>query len=80
MPRAIANTKHKHYVLNEAKIKRAQKLLGTATETETIEQALDIVLAERERSRTAWQAHRRFLASGIQIRDVYGLLSSDEES
>ena len=34
MPRNSA-IKHKHYALDEAKIKRAQKLLGTKPETET---------------------------------------------
>ncbi|PYS47470.1 MAG: hypothetical protein DMG13_27890 [Acidobacteria bacterium] len=40
--------KHKHYALDEAKIKRAQKLLGTKTETETIERAIEEVISERE--------------------------------
>lgn len=72
MSRAAA--KHKHFVLDQQKIKRAQKALGAETETETIERALDEVITERERNRMAWRAHRRFLRSGIQIRDVYGVL------
>jgi hypothetical protein len=71
MPRHTARTKHKHYVLNEAKIRRAQKLLGTATETETIERALDEVIRERERNRQAWTATERLLKSRIQVRDVF---------
>lgn len=78
MARSNAQAKHKHYILDEAKIKRAQKLLGTTTETETIERALEEVITERERSTRAWQAHERFLKTGrkeqIVIRDVYGVL------
>jgi hypothetical protein len=74
MARTKSATRHKHYVLDEAKIRRAQKLLGTKTETETIERALEEVITERQRNRAAWQAHERFLRSGIQIRDVYGVL------
>jgi len=74
MARTNSRSKHKHYILDEAKIRRAQKLLGTKTETETIERALEEVITERERNRAAWQAHERFLKSGIQIRDVYGVL------
>jgi hypothetical protein len=74
MARANSKSRHKHYVLDEAKIRRAQKLLGTKTETETIERALEEVITERERVRAAWQAHERLLKSGVQIRDVYGVL------
>ncbi len=65
---------HKHFRLDARKIKRAQKLLGAATETETIERALDELIGERERDRLAWEAHERFLLSGIELRDVYGNL------
>ena len=75
---AQSNVKTKHYVLDETKIKRAQKLLGTTTETETIERALEEVITERERNRTVWRAHERFLKSGVQIRDVYGVLEGAE--
>jgi hypothetical protein len=74
MARANSKSKRKHYALDEAKVRRAQKLLGTKTETETIEQALEEVIAERERIRAAWEAREHFLKSGIQIRDVYGVL------
>jgi hypothetical protein len=74
MAGAKSKSRHKHYVLDEAKIRRAQKLLGTKTETETIERALEEVITERERVRAAWQAHERLLKSGVQIRDVYGML------
>ena len=78
MARNRTQAKHKHYILDEAKIKRAQKLLGTRTETETIERALDEVILAREHSTRAWQAHQRLLKAGhkdqIVIRDVYGVL------
>jgi hypothetical protein len=74
MARTQDKSRHKHYVLDEAKILRAQKLLGTKTETETIEHALEEVIAERERQRAAWRSHERLLKSGIQIRDIYGVL------
>lgn len=75
-----AQAKHKHYVLDEARIKRAQQLLGTATETETIERALEEVIAECERKARAEQSHKRFLKAAaqekIEIRDVYGVLEA----
>jgi hypothetical protein len=65
---------HKHFQLNGAKIKRAQKVLKAKTETEAIERALDFAIDEHERNRLAREAHERFLKSGIEIRDVYGNL------
>jgi hypothetical protein len=67
-----AGTLHKHYRLSGAKIKLAQRLLGARTETETIERALDEVIADRERRRVVERAQDRFLRSGIPIQDVYG--------
>lgn len=71
---STAKNKHKHFVLDQSKIRRAQKLLGTKTETETIERALEEVITERERNRIALRAHKRLLNNGIQIKDVYGVL------
>ena len=34
--------------LNQAKLKRAQKILGAQTEAEALDQALDIVVAEAD--------------------------------
>jgi hypothetical protein len=65
---------HKHFQLDAVKIKRAQEALRAATETETIELALDLVIAEHERNRLTLAATERFLKSGIQIQDVYGTL------
>lgn len=39
-------TRHKHLKLDQNKIDRAKKLLGAKTEQETLERALDMVLAE----------------------------------
>ena len=65
---------HKHFRLDAAKIRRAQKLLKTGTETETIELALDTVIAEHEKNRVTREVTERFLKSGIKIRDAYGNL------
>jgi hypothetical protein len=66
---------HKHFRLDAAKIRRAQQLLHARTETETIERALDTVIAEHERNRRALLATERFLKSGIAIKDVFGKLA-----
>jgi hypothetical protein len=60
--------------VNQSKLKLAQKLLGTETDAETIEFALDEVIAERERNRRAWKATEQLLKSGIQVEDVFGRL------
>jgi hypothetical protein len=65
---------HKHFQLDAVKIKRAQQALRAATETETIELALDLAIAEHERNRLAFEANERFIKSGIKIKDVYGNL------
>ncbi len=66
------NRAHKHLQLDALKIKRAQKILHAKTETETIERALDLAIAEHERNRLAVEATERFLQSGVHIKDVYG--------
>lgn len=38
--------RHKHYVLDQNKIRQAKKILNAKTEKETIEKALDVVLYE----------------------------------
>jgi hypothetical protein len=53
-------TKHKHLKLDQSKIDRAKKLLGAKTEQETIERALDLVLAEE----ALLKAHRRLKGVG----------------
>ena len=70
----VRNRAHKHFQLDTAKIKRAQKALRAKTETETIDRALDLAIAELESNRIALEANERFLESGIEIKDVYGAL------
>jgi hypothetical protein len=65
---------HKHFQLDPTKIKRAQKALRAKTETETIERALDLAIAEHESNRLALEAIERFVKSGIEVKDVYGTL------
>ena len=65
---------HKHFRLDPAKLKRAQKLLDAPTETETVERALELAIAEEERNRRVLKAHEQFFRSGIEIRDVFGAL------
>lgn len=71
---ATSKRVHKHFQLDAIKIKRAQQALRATTETETIELALDLVIAERERNRRALVATERFIKSGIEVKDVYGTL------
>jgi hypothetical protein len=66
---------HKHFQLDNVKIRRAQKVLQAKTETETIERALDAVIAEHKRDQLAVEANERFIQSGIEIKDVYRKLA-----
>ena len=74
MEPARATVVHKHFRLDAAKLKRAQKLLDAPTETETVERAIDIAILEHERNRTANRSHDRFVRSKASIQDVYGVL------
>jgi hypothetical protein len=58
--------RHKHLKLDQSKIDRAKRLLGTSTEQETIERALDLVLAEVP----ILQAHKRAKKVG-GVEDVF---------
>jgi hypothetical protein len=73
MPSSKVRT-HKHFQLDSVKIKRAQKALRAKNETETIELALDLAIAEHEKNRITREANERFLRSRITIKDVYGIL------
>jgi hypothetical protein len=66
------NRAHKHFQLDPVKIRRAQRMLRADTETEAIERALDLVIAEHESNRLGAEANDRFVKSGIEIKDVYG--------
>jgi hypothetical protein len=72
---ARGRIEHKHFRLDVAKIKRAQRFLKAGTQTETLERALDAVIAEHERNQVTREANERFLKSGIKIIDVYGKLA-----
>ncbi len=75
MVTAKSHILHKHFRLDSIKLKRAQKLLATATETETVERALELAISEYERNKTAADANQKFVRSGIVIRDVFGTLA-----
>jgi Arc/MetJ family transcription regulator len=75
MNNSTAPRRSKTLKLDEAKLNRAQRLLGTKTATETVELALEEVIAERERNRQVWAATERLLKSGIQVQDVFGRLN-----
>ncbi len=66
---------HKHFRLDAVKLKRAQKVLEARTETETVERALELAIAEHERSKLVAEANQKFLRSGVTIRDVFGALT-----
>ncbi len=72
MKAITSQRRNKHFVLNQTKLKKAQKVLGARTETEAIERALDHVIGEDERNRRAWAATERLLKSRVQVRDVFG--------
>jgi hypothetical protein len=66
---------HKHFRLDAVKLKHAQKVLEATTETETVERALDLAIAEHERNRLVAEANQKFVKSGVVIRDVFGALT-----
>lgn len=70
----VSKRTRKHFLLDPAKIKRAQRALRTRTETETIERALDLAIAEERRNRLVVEATERFARSRISIQDVYRAL------
>lgn len=75
---AVGTRRNKHLILDQAKLKKAQELLGARTETETIERALDQLMDEAERNRKVWAAHERFIRTavreGLVVDDVFGRL------
>lgn len=48
---ATTAIRHKHVQLDQKKLERARRVLGARTETETLERALDLVVAEAEINR-----------------------------
>lgn len=71
--------KRKHLILNQAKLNLAKKILGTKSETETIEVALDSIISESEKNKKAAKATENFLKSKIEIRDVFGHLENPND-
>lgn len=65
MPQAKAVVR-KNMRLRQELIDRAKKILGTKTETETVEQALELVAFRREVSRGI-----RRIAGSRSMRDIY---------
>jgi hypothetical protein len=59
--------KHKHLRLDQAKLDRARRVLCAPTEQETVERALDLLLAEAE----IVDAHRRTRGVG-GFEDAFG--------
>jgi hypothetical protein len=66
---------HKHFRLDRNKLKQAQAVFDASTETEAVNRALDFAIEEHERNRIVAKAHREFVESGIEIRDVFGSLA-----
>ena len=64
---ATRGVRHKHVRLNQRKLDRVRAILGAATETEAIEKALDLVLAEDE----IVKVHRRIKGKG-RIERMFG--------
>lgn len=83
MSDAGGRRRDKHLILDQAKLSKAQKILGAKTETEAVERALDFVIGEDERGRMAWAAHDRFmraaLREGLLIHDAFGRLGGNQE-
>ncbi len=75
MANAKSQITHKHFRLDAVKLKRAQKVLAAKTETETVERALDLAIAEHARNRLVAEANEKFVRSGVIIRDVFGTLT-----
>lgn len=66
--------KRKHLILNQSKLSLAKSILGTRTETETIERALDAVISEAKKNKIALNATKAIFRSRIEIKDVFGNL------
>jgi hypothetical protein len=48
--------RHKHVQLDQGKLDRARRALGTRTETETLDRALDLVVSEADIDRALRRA------------------------
>lgn len=86
MPRPPSTRVRKNYRLDPASLARAQAALGTATETDTIEQALRLVLAAEPNSASGTPAPLSGTGKGILAfagalpeRDAEEMLAAIEE-
>jgi hypothetical protein len=65
-------------LLDQTLLKKAQEVLGTRTQTETIEIALERVISEAKANGKAWTAQDKFLKTAVKeklvIEDVFGRL------
>ena len=60
----------KEYRLDAKKVKRVQRILGAKTESEALEELLQLVIDNDKLDR----AHQRLVESGIEIEDTVGRL------
>ncbi len=60
----------KQFILPVAKIKKAKEILAAKTETETVERALDLVIADGEIRKALLS-----MKGSCNIEDVYGRLA-----
>jgi glycine cleavage system pyridoxal-binding protein P len=78
MSTTTQSRKNKHFLLDQTRLKKAQEVLGTRTETETIEIALEKVISEADANERAWAAQDKFLKTAVKealvIEDVFGRL------
>ena len=55
-------------VVDPAKVRKAQKILGAKTASETVERALDEVV----RNALLDRRHKRLVGSGVEVSEVFG--------
>jgi len=72
-PRPGKNIRRKNLNIDQAKLDRVKDLLGARSETEAIDQALDLLLLREE----LIEGIRRIAGTG-GVRDVYGEDEEDE--
>ncbi len=56
---AVIAVRHKHVQLDQRKLDRARRVLGARTETETLDRALDLVVADAAIDRALRAARRK---------------------
>ena len=58
-------------LVDPAKVRKAQKILGAKTASEAVERALDEVL----RNAMLDRRHKRLVASAVEVDDIFGRLA-----